>query len=109
MLVRFGQKFKSIEMKDVACFYTEDKTVYVHTFGDKRYPIDDRLDSLEEVLDPVQFFRVNRGAIVSFDAIEEMEAYSKSRVHMTLKKPLDLDFVSSTERSGAFKTWLSGK
>lgn len=109
MLVRFGQKFKSIEIKDVACFYTDDKTVYLHTFGDKRYPIDERLDSLEEVLDPDQFFRVNRGAIVNFDAIDEMEAYSKSRVHMTLKKPLDMDFVSSTVRSGAFKNWLSGK
>lgn len=109
MLVRYGQKFKSIEIKDIACFYTENKTVYLHTFGDMRYPIDDRLDSLEEVLDPDQFFRVNRGAIVNFEAIDEMEAYSKSRVHMTMKKPLNHDFVSSTERSGAFKTWLSGK
>lgn len=109
MLVRFGQKLKSIEVKDVACFYTENKTVYLHTFHDDRYPVDDRLDSLEEVLEPEHFFRVNRGAIVNFEAIDEMESYSKSRVHMTLKKPLDLDFVSSTERSGAFKIWLSGK
>lgn len=109
MLIRYGQKFKSIEIKEVACFYTDNKTVYLHTFADDRYPIDDRLDSMEEVLDPEKFFRVNRGAIVNFDAIDEMEAYSKSRVHITLKKPLTLDFVSSTERSGAFKTWLSGK
>ncbi len=109
MLVRFGQKLKSIEIKDVACFYTENKTVYLHTFSNDRYPIDDRLDSLEEVLDPENFFRVNRGTIVNFEAIDEMESYSKSRVHMTLKKPLDLDFVSSTEKSGAFKRWLSGK
>lgn len=108
MLIRYGQKFKSIEIKEVACFYTENKTVYLHTFADDRYPIDDRLDSMEEVLDPEKFFRVNRGAIVNFEAIDEMEAYSKSRVHITLKKPLTLDFVSSTERSGAFKTWLSG-
>jgi DNA-binding LytR/AlgR family response regulator len=109
ILVRFGQKLKSIEIKNVACFYTENKTVYLHTFANDRYPIDDRLDSLEETLDPDRFFRVNRGAIVNFDAIDEMETYSKSRVHMTLKKPLDLSFVSSTERSGAFKVWLSGK
>jgi DNA-binding LytR/AlgR family response regulator len=109
LLVRFGQKFKSIEIKDVACFYTESKTVYLHTFSNDRYPIDDRLDSLELILDPVQFFRVNRSAIVNFDAIDEMVAYSKSRIHMELKNPLILSFVSSTERSGAFKEWLSGK
>ena len=109
ILVRFGQKLKSIQIKDVACFYTDDKTVYLHTFGDDRYPVDERLDNLEEVLDPDAFFRVNRGAIVNYDAIDEMETYSKSRVHMTLKKPVSVDFVSSAERSGAFKRWLSGK
>ncbi|MCF8366457.1 MAG: LytTR family DNA-binding domain-containing protein [Bacteroidales bacterium] len=109
ILVRFGQKFKSIEIKDVACFYTENKTVYLHTFANDRYPIDDRLDSLEEVLDKAKYFRINRSTIINFDAIDEMEAYTKSRVHITLKKPLDISFVSSTERSGDFKDWLSGK
>jgi DNA-binding LytR/AlgR family response regulator len=108
-LVRYGQKLKTIDIKDVACFYTEDKTVYLHNFNNDRYHIDDRLDTLEEVLDPEKFFRVNRGAIVNYDAIDEMETYSKSRVHMTLKKPVSVDFVSSAERSGAFKKWLSGK
>ena len=109
IVVRYGQKLKAIEIQDVACFYTENKAVYLHTFSDERYPIDERLDALEKILDPYLFFRVNRSAIVNFKAIHEMYAYSKSRVNIELKKPLELSFTSSTERSSDFKEWLAGK
>ncbi|MFP4469218.1 MAG: LytR/AlgR family response regulator transcription factor [Bacteroidales bacterium] len=109
IVVRYGQKLKAIELQDAACFYTENKSVYLHTFSDERYPIDERLDALEEILDPYLFFRVNRSAIVNFKAIHEMHAYSKSRVNIELKKPLELSFTSSTERSADFKEWLAGK
>ena len=85
------------------------KTVYLHTFSNDRYPIDERLDALGEMLDPMKFFRINRSTIVNFEAINSMYAYSKSRVNVELKAPVELSFVSSTERSGAFKDWLSGK
>lgn len=109
LLVRYGQRLKSIEIEDVACFYTENKTVYLHTFSNDRYPIDERLDALENTVDPRMFFRVNRSAIVNFKAIGDMYAYSKSRVNIELKKPIDLSFTSSTDRSSDFKDWLSGK
>jgi len=108
-LVRYGQKLKSFEVTEAACFYTDKKSVYLHTFANDRYPIDERLDALEEMLDPLKFFRVNRSTIINFEAIDNMYAYSKSRVNVELKAPLDLSFISSTERSGPFKDWLSGK
>ncbi len=109
LLVKFGSKLKAVGIEEIACFYTENKTVYLHTFTNDRYPIDERLDGLEQSLDPDQFFRINRTAIISFAAIENMYAYSKSRVNVELKKPLTLSFVSSTERSADFKEWLGGK
>lgn len=109
ILVKFGSKLKAIGIEEIACFYTDNKTVYLHTFTNDRYPIDDRLDALEQALDPQQFFRINRTAIINFGAIENMYAYSKSRVNVELKKPLTLSFVSSTERSADFKEWLGGK
>jgi len=107
-LVRFGQKLKSIAFDEAACFYTEDKTVYLHTFSNNRFPLDDSLDSLEVMADKARFFRVNRGAIINIEAIEEMETYTKGRVYIALKKTLGLTFVSSTEKSAAFKLWLAG-
>lgn len=109
ILVKFGSKLKAVGIEEIACFYTENKTVYLHTFTNDRYPTDERLDGLEQSLNPDQFFRINRTAIINFGAIENMYAYSKSRVNVELKKPLTLSFVSSTERSAAFKEWLGGK
>jgi len=40
--------------------------------GDKRYLIRERMQSLEERLDPARFFRIHRSAIVRLDLIETM-------------------------------------
>jgi two-component system, LytTR family, response regulator LytT len=107
-LIRYGQKLKTVTFNEAACFYTEDKTVYLHTFSNERYPLDDSLDNLDVMADRSKFFRVNRSAILNIEAIGEMETYTKGRVHIMLKKPLGLSFVSSTEKSAPFKLWLDG-
>jgi DNA-binding LytR/AlgR family response regulator len=60
-------------------------------------------------LDPELFFRINRKFLINYHAIEKMISYSKSRIKVTLNPPCELEAISSTERSGEFKEWLSGK
>jgi DNA-binding LytR/AlgR family response regulator len=57
---------------------------------------------------PPGFFRINRQFIVKMDAIEEMIAYSKSRVKLKLNPPSEEDAIVSKERSPEFKKWLLG-
>jgi two-component system LytT family response regulator len=40
--------------------------------GDKRYLIRERMQTLEERLDPAKFFRIHRSAIVRLDLIETL-------------------------------------
>jgi two-component system LytT family response regulator len=40
--------------------------------GDKRYLIRERMQALEERLDPARFFRIHRSAIVRLDLIETL-------------------------------------
>jgi two-component system LytT family response regulator len=40
--------------------------------GDKRYIIRERMQTLEERLDPARFFRIHRSAIVRLDLIETL-------------------------------------
>lgn len=58
------------------------------------------------MLDPEQFFRINRQFIISIRAIGEMRTYSKSRVHIKLIPPVQSETIVSVERSAAFKQWL---
>lgn len=105
-IVRYGEHIKTIQTEEVAWFYTEDKVNFLTTHEGKRYAIDFNLDSLETLLDPKSFFRINRQFIVSISSIAEMFAYTKGRVLIKLKPAAKQETIVSTERSADFKTWL---
>ena len=105
-IVRYGEHIKTIKTEDAAYFCTEDKINFIITNEGRRYTIDYNLDSLESLLDPKIFFRINRQYIISIHAIKEMFSYSKSRVLIKLNPPSKNETIVSTERSGDFKLWL---
>ena len=105
-IVRYGEHIKTINIQDVAYFYTEDKINFLTTKEGRRYTIDFNLDTLETMLNPKVYFRINRQYIIGIHAITEMFAYSKSRVLIKLNPPTKQEIVVSTERSGDFKLWL---
>ena len=108
-LIRFGQSIRVVDIQDVAYFFTSDKITFLVTKNGKRYPIDYSLEQLEAIMDNAKFFRINRQFIVNIEAIDEMYAYSKSRVKLSLNPSCDLDTVVSTDRSPVFKKWLVGE
>lgn len=108
IVIRYGDTIKMVEVAEVAYFYTEDKINYLCTAANLRYPIDYNLDELETMLDPEQFFRINRQFIINITSIDKMLAWSKSRVKVVLKPPTTEDTIVSTERSPNFKDWLTG-
>jgi DNA-binding LytR/AlgR family response regulator len=108
-IIRFGEHIKTIEIKDIAYFYTENKANFAVLKDGKRYPVDNNLDELEQLINPKNFFRINRQFIIGYHAITEMISYSKSRVLIKLNPPTKLETIVSTERSSSFKSWLAGE
>ena len=104
--VKYGEHLKTINVEDVAYYYTEDKINFLTTKEGRRFTIDFNLDTLESMLDPKTFFRINRQYIISIQSIAEMFTYSKSRVLIKLNPPAKHETVVSTERSADFKLWL---
>lgn len=109
IMIRIGQHLKVFEVKDLAYFYIDEKIVFAMTFKGDRYPVDFSLDELDDLLDPERFFRINRAFIISFESIDTMVSYSKSRIKINLKPPCPEESISSTERSPLFRNWLRGK
>ena len=95
--------------EDVAYFYSENKATFAKTIDARTYPMDKNLDSLEVLLNPDEFFRINRQYLISIKAIEDMKTYSKARVIVTLKPAVKEPPVVSSERSSDFKQWLAGE
>lgn len=49
-----------------------EKNTFMCTFGGMHYHLDYTLDHLDEILNPNQYFRINRQTIVHFGAITRM-------------------------------------
>ena len=105
--VKYGQNLQSINVEDIAYFYTENRIVYLILFNKDKFSIDLFLDDIESKVDEKQFFRVNRQFIVNIESIEKMSVLSKSRLKLYLKPEFSKDVIVSVERSPIFKKWLN--
>ncbi len=106
-IIRIGDTIKSINTAEIAYFYTENKTNFVMTNEGKRFPVDFNLDQIEEMVQPKNFFRINRQFIIGHHAIEEMRAHTRSRIIVRLNPPTKLDTVVALDRAHDFRRWLS--
>ena len=81
---------------------------FLTTLAKNTYALDYTLDALEEVLNPNDFFRINRKMIISMSAIKSMHAFSRSRikVDLTPAAPNGMESLVSIERTADFKRWL---
>ncbi len=106
-IVTSGDKIKSIKVEDVAYFFGQKKYVFLITHDNRQHIVDYTLGKLEELLNPHQFFRINRQFIINFDAIEQMFPYSKSRIKIDLNPTADIEAIVSIDKSRYFKEWLN--
>ena len=108
-VIRFGEHIKSLPVEDIAYCYSENKSTFARSWDGRVYPLDNNLDMLEEMLNPIDFFRINRQYIVTLKAIAEMRTYSKARVIIKLNPDVKEQPVVSSERAAEFKKWLGGE
>lgn len=102
-----GQKIKSIQTKDIAYFFITEKSVFLTTIDNVQYAVDFTLDKLEEILEPKQFFRLNRKIIANIDSIKNIYAASKSRITIHLNPSFSEEVVVSLSRAVDFREWLN--
>ena len=107
-IIRLGEHIRTLPVENISYCISENKNTYARSFDGLSYPMDNNLDSLEMMLDPQNFFRINRQYLISLKSIKEMKVYTKSRVIIKLDPPVKDPPVVSSERSADFKLWLSG-
>lgn len=105
-MVRVGQKIVTVPVEKIAYFFSENKLTFAVTTDQKRYPLDQPLDELIDVLDPQSFFRANRQFIVTFQSIAEIHSYFKGRIKLNLTPPATEEVIISSERTPEFKSWI---
>ena len=105
-VLKVGEHIKVFTLEDVQCFYSMEKYTFLQNNSGRDYAINYTLDQLEDLLDPAQFFRINRKFIVSFSAISDIISYSNSRLKVKLSSNESDDLIVSREKVQDFKKWL---
>ena len=108
-LVKVGEHIQSIKTEDSLLFYAEGRTAYLVTAENKKFIVDFKLEELESLLNPKEFFRVNRTFIININTINEVLVYSNSRLKVNLKITFDKEIVVSREKVTPFKEWFDGQ
>lgn len=105
-LCKLGNKIKSVPAERIAYFYSKDKMTFLVDDQKQRFPVNNTLDEIDQLVDPINFFRINRKYITNYSAISEISPYFKGRLKLKLNPSVDDDIVVSTEKSPIFKAWL---
>lgn len=105
-LISGDDKLFTLQVDDIAYFYSENKITFAVTHQNKEYIIDLSLDKLCEQLDPDRFFRTNRQTVVSVQAIRKIENYFLGKVVVKVTPPFKDKIIVSREKISAFKLWL---
>jgi two-component system LytT family response regulator len=96
--VRRGPKIALVDVASAAFFRAEDKYTVLYT-GDAEHVIDRTIDDLEHSLDPEQFLRIHRAAIVNVSFVRELTAVEGGRFLVSLNDARNTRLYAS--RTGA--------
>lgn len=105
-LVKQGQKLVSIEVNDIAYFYSDERLNFFKTKDNKKYIVDYTMDDLEDMLDPEKYFRISRSFYVSINSIDQIHDYFGNRLSLHLKPEVDKEAIVSREKVTDFKKWM---
>ena len=105
-VVKIGEHIHTIPVSDTAYFFSQDKATFLVTQEKKRYIIDYTLEEVEGLIDPQDFFRINRKYLVSMRAVKDIVSYTNSRLRIILHQSDEMDAIVSRERVQDFKKWL---
>lgn len=105
-MIKVGEHLKTVEVKDILYFHSQDKATFCCTTDNRNHILDFTLEQLEDMIDPLHYFRVNRKYFVRAEAIQDIISYTNSRLRLVLRNSSDNDVIVARERVQEFKQWL---
>ncbi len=105
-LVKHAQRYVSVEISDIAYFWSEGRVNFFKTHAGQRYMVEYTMDELETALDPRDWFRISRQFIVSVSSVSQIHPYFGNRLKLHLKPEEPQEATVSREKVSDFKIWL---
>jgi len=103
---KLGDKVEFVDVANVTHFFAQDKLTYAATAG-RNYVIEQTIAELERRLDPKQFCRVHRSAIVNLSQVRELHTWFGGKAVLRLKDGRT-ELQVARERAAEVKIALGG-
>lgn len=105
-LVPCNDGYITVDVNDIAYFYTENKEVRLVTPDSSSKTVSHSMEDLEKQLDPHCFFRANRQYIVSVGSVEKLANNFGGRYKLILRTNPKVEIPISKEKAPLLKSWL---
>ena len=107
-LVRQGEQLLPLPVAEIAWFLSRNETVTLVAADGRRFVLDYTLEQLESLLDPAQFFRLNRQVIAQLPAVRRLHPHFGGKLLVELHPAPAEEILVSREKAPALKAWLEG-
>ena len=107
-LMRQGEQLLPLPVAEIAWFLSRNETVTLVAADGRRFMLDYTLEQLENLLDPTQFFRLNRQVIAQLSAVRRLHPHFGGKLLVELHPAPAEGILVSREKANAVKAWLEG-
>lgn len=109
LVVNYGASSIPIDMEAIAYIYKQQDICYIKTFQNKVYASTSSLESLEELLDTLVFFRVNRQMIANIRSISRFKSDATGKLLLELEPSFAEEVSVSKKKAPEFREWIGQK
>ena len=106
LLVSKGDEIIPVKTDDI-CYICKDDNVRIFLFDGRSFYTESTLNELEQILDPEEFFRINRQYITNINSFLKIRSFFNSRLTVRLKNCNDTSIIVSKDKASQFKKWIA--
>lgn len=106
LLVQRGTSYVALDEKKLRYAFSEAKTTFVVDADAAKYISSEALTTLENTLDPSNFFRLNRSYLTRIDAVRSFRSAGRGRIRVELLPDPGERIHVSQEKAARFRAWM---
>jgi DNA-binding LytR/AlgR family response regulator len=109
LIVNYGLSSVPLPIEDVAYIFRENEVCLLKTFDGKEFTSASSLESLEAMLSPVSFFRINRQMLAHIRSIKRFRQDLNGKLSVEFFPVFSQEVFVSKKKAPEFREWLGKK
>lgn len=109
LVVNYGTSSVPIHTQDIAYIYKQNEISFLKSFEGKEYTSSASLDSLESLLDPATFFRLNRQMLGNRKSIRQFKPDASGKLILEVFPVASEEVTVSKKKAAEFREWIGRK